>query len=114
MKNKIVKKMMAAIAAAALITATSVPALANETADRVSGLGVPYTVDYTQGAANIDGIRCYFGFTAETPRVKAIGWRESVELRAAELADLSAIDSTWWAWYIAGRPTVEQWRSWTK
>lgn len=49
MKNKIVKKMMAAIAAAALITATSVPALANETADKVSGLGVPYTVDYTQG-----------------------------------------------------------------
>lgn len=75
MKNKIVKKMMAAIAAAALITATSVPALANETADKVSGLGVPYTVDYTQGAANIAGTRCYFGFTADTPRVKAIGWR---------------------------------------
>lgn len=114
MKRKLVKRTMAALAAAALITATSVPALASETADKVSGLGVPYTVDYTQGAANIAGIRCYFGFAADTPRVKAIGWRESVELRAAELADLSAIDPAWWAWYITGRPTVEQWRSWAK
>lgn len=114
MKNKIFKRTITALAAAALITATRVPALANETADKVSGLGVPYTVDYTQGAANIAGTRCYFGFTADTPRVKAIGWRESVELRAAELADLSKIDPAWWAWYIAGRPTVDQWRSWTK
>lgn len=114
MKNKIFKRTITALTAAALITVTSVPALANETADKVSGLGVPYTVDYTQGAANIAGTRCYFGFTADTPRVKAIGWRESVELRAAELADLSAIDPAWWSWYITGRPTVAQWMAWTK
>ena len=115
MKRKMIKKMMAAMAAAALITATSVPTLAAENVvTATNAFGVEYTVDYGQGAANIGGRRIYFGFTPDSTYVRTCGWIGGVGLRAREIADLMSHDPAWWEMWSKQYPTVEQWRSWTK
>ena len=101
------KKILAALTAAALITTTTLPAAAADGLETAtSHFGVTYQIDYNKGAANIGGKRIYFGYTANSPRVKAVGWHRAVELRAAELADLMTINPEWWAWYTAGKPAA--------
>lgn len=114
MKNKKIKKILAAMTAAAMITMTAVPALANETAVKTSGFGVTYTVDYTQGAANIAGKRVYFGLTAKDPYVAHCGWRRAVELKAAEMANMSVLDPAWFDWATEGCPSLEDWARWNQ
>lgn len=99
------KKILAALTAAALIATTTLPAAAADDLETAtSHFGVTYQIDYVKGAANIGGKRIYFGYTANSPRVKAVGWRRAVKIRAAELADLMATDPEWWAWFTAGKP----------
>lgn len=114
MKNKTVKRVLAAIAAAAMITTTTVPAMAADSSlvTATNHFGVTYEIDYTQGAANIGGHRIYFGYTASSPRVQACGWRTAVGLKAAELADLMSYDPAWWSWFVSDKPTVEEWAAW--
>lgn len=115
MKNKTVKKMIAALAAAAMITTSTVPTLAAENTNLVTAtnhFGETYKIDYAQGAAEIGGRRIYFGYSLESPRVKACGWRTAVGLKAAELADMMSYDPDWWEWFSGQYPTTEQYYSW--
>ena len=113
MKNKSIKRTLAALAAASMITATAVPALAAEdVVTATSAFGVEYQIDFNKGAANIGGRRIYFGFNADSPYIRACGWRGGVSLRAREIADLMSYDPAWWAWYSAQFPTVEEWQRW--
>lgn len=113
MKNKSIKRTLAALAAASMITATAVPALAAEdVVTATSAFGVEYQIDFNKGAANIGGRRIYFGFDADSPYIRACGWRGGVSLRAREIADLMSFDPAWWNRWAAQYPTVEEWARW--
>ena len=113
MKNKSIKRTLAALAAASMITATAVPALASEdVVTMTNSFGVEYQVDYVKGAACIGGRRVYFGFDSNSTYVKACGWRGGVSLRAREIADLMSFDPAWWNRWSAQYPTVEEWARW--
>ena len=113
MKSKSIKRTLAALAAAAAIVSTAVPALAAEgVVTMTNSFGVEYQVDYVKGAACIGGRRVYFGFDSNSTYVKACGWRGGVSLRAREIADLMSFDPAWWARYSTQFPTVEEWQRW--
>lgn len=113
MKNKSIKRTLAALAAASMITATAVPALAAENVvTATNAFGVEYQVDYVKGAACIGGRRIYFGFDSNSTYVKACGWRGGVSLRAREIADLMSYNPAWWNRWSAQYPTVEEWAKW--
>ncbi|MEE1299145.1 MAG: hypothetical protein UHI93_01240 [Acutalibacteraceae bacterium] len=107
------RKALAALALAATITTTAVPAMASEgLATATNAFGVEYQVDYVKGAANIGGRRIYFGFTTESTYVRVCGWRGGVSLRAREIADLMSYDPAWWEMYSKQFPTIEEWKKW--
>lgn len=107
------RKALAALALAATITTTAVPAMASEgLVTATNTFGVEYEVDYVKGAANIGGRRIYFGFTPESTYVRACGWRGGVSLRAREIADLMSHDPAWWEMYSKQFPTIEEWQKW--
>lgn len=114
MKNKSIKKMIAALAAAAALMTSTVPAMAAETGlvEATNHFGDTYKVDYNQGAAEIGGRRIYFNFNSESTYVKTCGWKGGVGLKAAELADLMVVSPDWWARFSSTCPTVEQYYSW--
>ena len=107
------RKALAALALAATITTTAVPAMASEgLVTATNAFGVEYQIDYNKGAANIGGRRIYFGFNANSTYVRVCGWRGGVSLRAREIADLMSHDSAWWEMYSKQFPTIEEWKKW--
>ena len=107
------RKALAALALAATITTTAVPAMASEgLVTATNAFGVEYQIDYNKGAANIGGRRIYFGFNANSTYVRVCGWRGGVSLRAREIADLMSHDSAWWEMWSKQFPTVEEWKKW--
>ena len=107
------RKALAALALAATITTTAVPAMASEgLVAATNAYGVEYQINYVKGAANIGGRRIYFGFTPESTYVRACGWKGGVSLRAREIADLMSYDPAWWEMWSKQFPTVEEWQKW--
>ena len=107
------RKALAALALAATITTTAVPAMASEgLVTATNAFGVEYQIDYNKGAANIGGRRIYFGFNANSTYVRVCGWRGGVSLRAREIADLMSYDPAWWEMYSKQFPTIEEWKKW--
>lgn len=113
MKSKTIRKVTALMLAAMLMMMQVVPAAAAEWKEnKMSHFGVAYTVDYAQGAVEVDGTRVHFGYSATSPRVRACGWKRAVELRAAEVADLVTVAPDWWEWMKTKYPSVEDYYRW--
>lgn len=109
------KRMIAVLTAATLIVATALPAMAAEQKETyTSHFGVPYTVDYAQGAVEVDGTRVYLGYNGSSEAVKLCGWRTVIGIKSAEIADLVTVDPGWWSWMKSRYPSIEEYYRWKK
>ena len=107
------KRMIAVLTAVTLIVATALPAMAAEQKETyTSHFGVSYTVDYTQGAVEVDGTRVYLGYDGSSEAVRLCGWRTIIRIKSAEIADLVTVDPEWWSWMKTKYPSVEDYYHW--
>lgn len=112
MRN-IKKRIIAAALTTTLVIMTAIPAMAAEQKETyTSHFGVTYTVDYTQGAVEVDGTRVYLGYNGSSEAVKLCGWRTVIGIKSAEIADLVTVDPDWWAWMKTKYPSVEDYYRW--
>lgn len=114
MRN-IKKRIIAVVLTATLVIMTALPAMAAEQKETyTSHFGVTYTVDYAQGAVEVDGTRVYLGYDGNSEAVRLCGWRTIIRIKSSEIATLVTVDPEWWSWMKSRYPSIEEYYRWKK